>query len=236
MNNIETLLATYQPSEATKQRVRAAPPLLVAGISGAGKGTIRGELLKRDEFIDFVSYTTRAPRKNNGVMERDGVEYHFISLDEAQRMLEQGEFIEAKLYSGNVYGTTTNDIERAHQAGKIALNDIEVQGISEYLQIAPDIKVAYIVPPRFQVWMDRLTQRYNGAIDQADLQRRLQTAQRELAWALAEPRMYFVMNDDLSTAVADVAAVAQGNAQRSEHNREVARQIARDLEQYLALS
>src|SRR5262245_46700213 len=98
--NISALLASYHPSSLAKEVIMQAPPVLLVGISGAGKDTIKKALLKTGRYFDFISYTTRQPRVNHGVPEKDGVDYHFIDLPEAKRMLYAGEFIEAKEYSG----------------------------------------------------------------------------------------------------------------------------------------
>lgn len=227
---IESILENYAPSQETIAIVSSTPIALLAGISGAGKGTIREKLLETGDYINFVSHTTRQPRENNGVMERDGVEYHFISIDRAIDMLKNGEFIEAKYYSNNVYGTTTMELMRAKESGKIALNDIEIQGIDEYLGIAPSTKVIFIVPPNHTVWLERLIARYEGVVDLATLQPRLETARKELASTLSDTRFSFVVNDDLGVAVRDTEnAIKHGT-----HDDSGARTVAQEILDYLS--
>ena len=103
MLEIEKLIAEYQPVESTIQLVRDTKIALLAGISGAGKDTIKKRLLKLPEFRDIVSHTTRPPRINNGRAEQDGVDYHFIDQKIAEEMLLGHKFIEEKFVHGKVY-------------------------------------------------------------------------------------------------------------------------------------
>lgn len=225
MHVVESLLQNYQPSPETIDIVRTTPIVLLVGISGAGKGTIRKKLFESGDYINFISHTTRSPRENNGVMEQNGVEYYFISIETAIGMLQRGDFIEAKSYSGNVYGTTTTELQKAKASGKIALNDVEIQGVAEYLKIAPSVKVIFIVPPSHEAWLARLVARYEGEINHDDLNRRLETAKQELQLALADTRFSFIINDDLEQAVQDVENIVKHGSHDDSKARAVATQI-----------
>ena len=111
MPSIEDLITNYQPTESTIELVKSTKIALLAGISGAGKDTIKKQLLKSPEFRDIVSHTTRAPRTNNGCAEQDGIDYHFIDSQTAENMLQNNEFIEAKFVHGTVYGTSVAELK-----------------------------------------------------------------------------------------------------------------------------
>ena len=132
-------IAAYQPNGGVRQLVADTKFVLLVGISGAGKDTTKQRLLQDPEFADIVSYTTRPPRQNAGVQERDGVDYHFIDEAAAVNMLENHEFIEAKFVHGTVYGTGAKEIQAIAEAGKIAVTDIDVQGVSEYKKLSGDV-------------------------------------------------------------------------------------------------
>src|SRR4051812_20106709 len=104
-------LANYEPTEQTKQLIRETPILLLVGPTGAGKDSVKDKLLESGKFHHIISHTTRPPRINHGIPEEDGVDYHFISKNEAVKLLENHEMIEAKMYSGNVYGTSAAEIQ-----------------------------------------------------------------------------------------------------------------------------
>lgn len=216
----------YEPSAATIELVKSTPILLLVGVSGAGKGSIWNKLLYSGRYHNIVSHTTRQPRENDGVMERDGREYHFIDAAEAGRMLDTGAYVEAKFYSGNIYGTSAAEIQRAHDEGKIAVTDIEVQGVAEYKAMKPDVKAVFVLPPSYQVWQERLRKRYDGRVDSTDLERRMRTARAELEEALNKDYYQFVINDDLAEAVKVVDAIASGS---DSAETAVARAVAQDI-------
>ena len=230
-NRLQQKLVKYKPSAETIQLIRQTPIVLLVGISGAGKDSIKQRLLKTGDYHHIVSHTTRRPRENKGIVERDGVDYHFIDLSEAERMLDSGAYVEAKLYSGNVYGTSVAEIQKAHDDGKIALTDIEVQGVAEYKAISKSVHAVFVLPPSYQVWQQRLRNRSGGNIDPEDLARRLQTAKIELQEALNKNYFEFVINDELESAVTTVDGIAHeiSHTKKSQATRELAQQLLTEL-------
>ena len=224
-------LASYKPSDETIALVRNTPILLLCGTSGAGKNSIKDELMKTGNYHYIVSHTTRPPRANDGVMERDGIEYHFITHEEAERMLDAGAYVEAKLYGTNIYGTSAAEVQYAHDTGKTVIADIEVQGVGEYIALKPGMKAIFIVPPNYDVWQERLKKRYGDTLNPIELEQRMQTALRELRHALEVPYFHFVVNDSLADAVTEIDEVARDTetAQEAEHARSVATEICRRL-------
>ena len=222
------LLNSYKMPETAKRLLKEAKVVFLVGISGAGKDTILKELLKTDKYKLIVSHTTRAPRENYEVLEQDGVDYHFIDSQEALKMLENNEFIEAKIYSGNIYGTSIQEVENAYSEGKVAISDIEVQGVAEYMEASSNVTPIFILPPDFDIWQQRLRSRYTGAEpDEGDMRKRMETAKRELEEALRKNYFEFVINDDLSRAVTAVDEVAHGSLSVEKNNQ--ARHLARRL-------
>lgn len=220
-------LEHYKPSAATIKLIQDTQILLLVGVSGAGKDSIKHRLLKTGQYHHIVSHTTRQPRENHGVPEQDGLAYHFINLDKAEKLLDAGAFVEAKMYSGNIYGTSVAEIQKAHDDHKIALTDLEVQGVAEYKAISPAVQALFILPPSFEVWQERLKSRYDNDIDPEDINRRMQTAKLELREALQKDYFWFVINDGLDQAVEAVNAIAHGLPDGNES--EAARTLAKEL-------
>lgn len=200
--NIQTLIENYQPTETAVELVKKANIALLAGISGAGKDTIKKRLLQDATFSDIVSHTTRPPRRNNNRPEIDGVDYHFIDLEQAEQMVKNREFIEAKFVHGTVYGTSVAELQRIYEAGQSAITDIDVQGVAEYEALAPDNISIFLVPPDCQTWLERLKTRYvNDEEFQSEWPKRRDSAIRELKHVLEVPYYHVVINDDLDRAV-----------------------------------
>lgn len=212
-SQLQELVDNYRLAPEVAELVRATPIVLLVGVSGAGKDTIKHRLLETGQYHHIVSHTTRPPRENGGVMEREGVEYHFIDKAEAVEMLKKREFVEAKLYSGNMYGTSAAEIRQAYDEGKIAITDLEVQGVAEYKAISENVITLFVLPPSYQEWQRRLQARYgHRGADPVDMAKRMQTAITELQEALAQPYYHFVVNENLTEAVGAVDKIAhRGN-------------------------
>jgi len=202
-------IAEYEPGEKTIAILRTTPIALVVGISGAGKDTIVSRLLQTGEYRAIVSHTTRPMRENSGVKEQNGVEYYFIDFKKAAELIDAKAYIEVKVYNDNVYGTTIDEVQKAHDEGKIALSDVEVHGVSEYAALTPTLRPIFILPPSFEAWQQRLLSRYGD--DQShseDIERRMRIAEQELRFVQQAEYFSLVINDDLNTAIEEVDILA----------------------------
>lgn len=103
--------------------------IVVSGFSGAGKGTLMKELMKRYEetYALSVSATTRNPREG----EVDGREYFFKTTEEFEKMIAKEELIEYARYVENYYGTPRTYVEQQLEAGKDVILEIEIQGSAQ---------------------------------------------------------------------------------------------------------
>ncbi len=234
--SLKQKLDTYKPSEVTTQLIQDTPILLLVGPTGAGKDSLKTKLLETDRFHHIVSHTTRPPRINHGIVERDGSEYHFINMETAEKMLDDGAFIEAKMYSGNLYGTSVAEIQAAHNEGKTAMTDIEVQGVAEYKTLDPGVMAVFLLPPDFQTWQERLQRRYGDVVDADDSRLRMETALNELEQLLTTDYYVPIINDDLEKAFKEVQSVLDSSDHHAEHEadaRGVAEQLAKDIRAHL---
>src|SRR5487761_1203238 len=207
VDTLSLKLAKYKPSPSVVKLIKSTPVLLLVGPTGAGKDSLKEQLLKTNGYHHIVSHTTRPPRINHGQLEHDGGDYHFLDKKTAQKMLDQKAFIEAKIYSGNLYGTSVSEIEMAKRENKIAMTDIEVQGVHEYKAIDPNVMAVFLHPPDFKEWQARLSRRYGDVVDASDHRVRLQTALDELEQLLHTKYYIAVINDDLNRTFKQVMAV-----------------------------
>src|SRR5690606_36945371 len=115
------------------------------------------ELLKSDEYHYIVSDTTRQKRTNDGVMEQDGVEYWFRDEEAVLDDLKSGKFLEAAvIHNQQVSGIRIREIEQARSEGKVALADIEIDGMQYIIRANPDVYALFILPPSVGVWIQRM--------------------------------------------------------------------------------
>jgi guanylate kinase len=227
--DLEQMTKGYQPTPETVELVQNSKITLLVGISGAGKDTIKHKLLEKEGYRDIVSHTTREPRKNNGVMEVNGEDYHFISNETARTMLARQAFIEAKFVHHTLYGTSANEVQLAHDADKIAVTDIDVQGVDEYKELSRDVVAIFILPPSYAVWRERLQQRYETSeAFEVEWPKRRESAIMELEKALFVPYYHFIINDDLDRSVRVVDEIAQQGDLFNRKDDE-ARLLARDI-------
>jgi guanylate kinase len=232
-------LANYEPTDETKKLIRETPILLLVGPTGAGKDSVKDKLLESGKFHHIISHTTRQPRINHGVVEEDGKDYHFISKNEAVKLLENHEMIEAKMYSGNVYGTSVAEIQAAKDEGKIAMTDIEVQGVAEYKELDPNVMAVFLLPPDFTTWQERLQRRYGDVVDAADYRLRLETALNELEQLLSTNHYVAVINDMLDETVRHIETIINSQDHSTPDEpaaRAVAVQLAKDIQTYLSVN
>jgi len=171
-------------------------PLIFCGPSGAGKSTLVKRLM--DDFPNrfgfTVSHTTRLPRPG----EIDGKHYHFTDENSMRTAIENGEFIEHAVFSGNMYGTSFKAIEHIAQYGKIVIMDIDMQGLKQVKQTLNPWCV-FIQPPSLQDLRKRLIKRKTE--NEESLNRRLTKAREEINYGLTSKSFdKIIVNDDLDKA------------------------------------
>lgn len=175
--------------------------LILAAVSGTGKGTVGRSLLARNPDLALsVSHTTRPPRKG----EQEGVHYHFTDHDDFRARIAEGGYVEWAEYVGNLYGTARKTIEDARAAGRGLLFDIEVKGAAQIVEAYPDEVVSvFLLPPSWAELADRLRKR--GTNDEADIARRLARGRDELS----EARWFdhLVVNDTVERAVDELESI-----------------------------
>ena len=166
---------------------------VISGFSGAGKGTIMKELIKRYDYFLSVSATTRRPRDG----EVDGKDYYFHTKEEFQQMIDQGELVEWAEYVGNFYGTPKKRVEEQLDQGRDVLLEIEMQGGMLVKQQFPDSLLIFISPPSAEVLKERIAGR--GTESPEEIKRRLQRAVEEVKYM--KDYDYIIVNDDLEDAI-----------------------------------
>lgn len=183
---------------------RDAEPLLLilSSPSGAGKTTLTQRLLQEEGLgLTFsVSLTTRSPRPN----EVDGQDYHFVDRETFGNRRDAGELAEWAEVHGNLYGTSTAEIDRAREAGARALLfDVDYQGARQIKAKLPQAVGVFILPPSMAELRRRLEGR--GTETEASVRRRFAQAQVEIEhYPFFD---YLVLNEDLQRALAELKGI-----------------------------
>lgn len=185
---------------STRKRI-----VVLTAPSGAGKTTIAKRVMEAIPQLRFsVSATTR-PRRSH---ERDGVDYHFIDLDQFERQIEAGEMLEyEEVYPGRLYGTLRSEVESKAAAGPVLL-DIDIRGAKRIKDLYDnDALIIFVRPPSREELERRLRRR--ATEDDETIRVRLERAKSELEFAESDRCDAVVENDRLEDAVQETLAVIQ---------------------------
>jgi guanylate kinase len=172
---------TMAPSTPTGDHMAGAPGALlviISGPSGVGKDTIIDALKRRPDHRAYhyvVTCTTRAPRPG----EVDGVDYHFLTVDEFEALRASGELLEANFVHQNWYGTPRKQVRQALVANHDVILKIDVQGAQAVKESTPEALLIFIVPPSLEDLFQRLRARATETAE--ELEKRQSDAAVELA-------------------------------------------------------
>lgn len=177
----------------------------MSGPSGVGKGTIRNKLFEKNDLNLFysVSMTTRKPRPG----EVDGQDYYFVSREEFDKNIENGNLLEWAEFVGNRYGTPKDKVEKMREEGKNVLLEIEVNGTSQVLEKVNDVVSIFILPPS----LEELESRIRGRSTESEevIKERLAKATKELDFQ--KQYKFKVVNDNIDVAVEEVRNIIKNN-------------------------
>ena len=190
---------------------------VLSGPSGSGKGTAIKELMGRRPLKLSVSATTRAPRPG----EVDGVQYYFLSKEEFERRIADGEMLEYVNYCGNYYGTPKAPVEESLAAGQDVLLEIEVTGAKNIRTLAPEATLLFVFPPSMKELRRRLEGR--GTEDAATIERRLAVAKEELRqYGLYD---YVVLNDTVESCADQIETIMEAQKRASRYMGQIMERV-----------
>jgi guanylate kinase len=177
--------------------------IVLSGPSGTGKSTVIDRLLEQmpGSLEVSSSLTTRPPRPDDVHAKR----YIHVSEAEFQDQRRRGALLESAEVSGHWYGTPREQVERTLAAGKNVLLEIDVQGGTAVKKLYPDCVMIFLKAPSLDEYERRI--RHRGTNTEAEIQRRLAAARRELE--LAPEYNHQVVNDDLTRTVAEVREILE---------------------------
>ncbi len=173
----------------------------ISAPSGAGKTSLVNALLADGDnaLCVSISHTTRTMRPG----EQNGVNYHFVSLEQFQSMRNAGDFLESAEVFGNLYGTSRIWVQEQLDQGMDVILEIDWQGAEQVRKLIKPVKSIFILPPSLPTLQERLTGR--GQDDEATISGRMQLAKNEIShYGEAD---YLVINDQFDSALDDLRAI-----------------------------
>ncbi|SFR95518.1 guanylate kinase [Anaeromicropila populeti] len=195
---------------------------VISGFSGAGKGTLIRELVKKPDYRLSISATTRLPREG----EQNGREYFFLTKEEFEGMIKNNQLIEYAEYVGNYYGTPQEYVEEQLKMGYNVILEIEVQGAMKVKEKYPDALFLFVTPPSAAVLRERLVNR--GTEDKETVQRRLSQAADEVDYM--DKYDYLIVNDNLADCVEQMHRIISEQKNKIKYNQNFIHLIGKDLE------
>lgn len=187
---------------ATEQATRNRRVFVVSGPSGAGKGTlIRGVLKYFPSLEVAISATTRAARPG----EVNGREYWFLTHEEFDQHIAEGNFLEHVDFAGNRYGTLLTEIDRLHEDGKHVILELELKGALTVEGESMSSTLVWIESPDFEELERRLRSRASDTDE--EIARRMDVARSQVD--AKQHFQYVVVNDDQIRAIAELQAIIE---------------------------
>jgi guanylate kinase len=181
---------------------------VVSAPSGAGKTSLVRAALRADPKVGLsVSYTTRRPRPG----EQDGCDYHFVTRQVFEQMLERGEFLESALVHGNYYGTAEAWVRDRLREGASIVLEIDWQGAAQVRRRIADAIGIFVLPPSFAALEQRLRSRAQDGPEV--IATRLAAAREEISHAGEFD--YVIINDTFDEALHDLCAVLRAERLRT---------------------
>lgn len=179
--------------------------ILLSGVSGAGKDTIKRELIKRrDDIVSLPSYTDRKPRLG----EKNGEQYNFVSTEEFKKLIEQNDLYEYDIHHDHYYGTSKKLLNERLESGKIIVKDIDVNGVENLVKLlGKDVKIVTIF---LKVGKDELRRRLinrNPHADPNEIELRLSRFDYEES--KMEMYNYIIENYDLEKTIQTIQEIIQ---------------------------
>lgn len=223
----EDVLKGYRPSQHACRVLADMPLVLLVGVSASGRNTIVAKLVASGRYNFVVSDTTRKPRINNGVAEREGVEYYFRTEEQVFYDLKMGEYLEAAIiHDQQVSGISIREIERIKYQERIPVADVQTDGVESILSVKPDVHCIFILPPSYSEWMRRLDSR--GVMSETEKKRRLKSALDEIRY-IQNGDYLVIVNEDLEKSVRQVRGIVE-KGERLPYHHSKAERVVKELQ------
>ncbi len=176
--------------------------IVVSGPSGAGKDAVLTKMRESDYPLEYITTVTTRPKR---ARERDMLDYHFVSIDQFQDMIDNGQLLEWANVYGNWYGVPKQPVKQALDRGQDVIVKVDIQGAATIKKILPQAVFIFLMPPSLEELTPRLKQRHTES--PFDLALRIKTAEDEIKKLPLFDYVVFNKQDEIDLAVAQIKAI-----------------------------
>ncbi|NLH39067.1 MAG: guanylate kinase [Elusimicrobia bacterium] len=200
--------------------------VVLSSPSGGGKTALKNELLKNNDIFRFsITATTRSKREN----EVDGRDYYFVTDNEFDELIKNGELLEWATVHNHRYGTPKKSVMNILLENKIPIMTIDVAGAMSVRKVFNNSTLIFILPPDVNTLIERLKLRGESV---KEINIRLKTALKEINFI---PEFdYLVINDKIDKAAERINNIVIGNSpDRCEKDMQFVSNFKKQLESIL---
>ena len=176
--------------------------IVISGPSGVGKDAVLTKMKELGCPLEYVVTVTTRPQRDK---ERNNVDYHFISTEGFQEMIERKEFLEWANVYDNWYGVPKKPVKQALDKGQDIIVKVDIQGAATIKKILPQAVFIFLVPPAIEELVLRLKQRHTES--PFDLALRTKTAEEEIKQLSLFDYIVVNKRDEIDLAVSDIKAI-----------------------------
>ncbi len=176
--------------------------IVISGPSGAGKDAVLASMKQQGYPASYITtVTTRSPRAG----EKDTVDYHFVSTEQFQAMMDNKELLEWAEVYGNWYGVPQQPVKQALGRGRDVIMRVDIQGAATIKNIMSQAVFIFLMPPSIEELILRLKQRHTESA--FDLDRRIKTAEEEIKQLPLFDYLVLNRRDEIDLAVSQIKAI-----------------------------
>ncbi len=176
--------------------------IVISGPSGAGKDAVLTKMKELGCPVEHIVTVTTRPQRDK---ERNNVDYHFISREKFQEMIERKEFLEWANVYGNCYGVPKEPLKQALDKGQDIIVKVDIQGAATIKNILPQAVFIFLIPPSMTELILRLEQRHTES--SFDLALRTKTAEEEIKQLSLFDYMVVNKRNEIDLAVSEIKAI-----------------------------
>jgi guanylate kinase len=214
---------SYKMPQAAQELLSSNPPLVICGITAAGKNSVMRYIAETSDYRHVITHTTRQPRNES----EDTHEFHFVNDEQMLALINAQAMIETKEVHGDkIYGTSIKAYQDTLAGGHKPVLIIDVQGVKDISRYLPGLQAYFLIPQSFDDWMRMMEKR--GRMSHSERLRRMHSARDELESVLRSEGFTMLINQDIPrTAKIILSGGRDLSSQRQ--SRETAQQLIERL-------